>query len=93
MSVDKLKYVLGDFKKRLSNRKIDLNLIESINDALPIHMIPDEIGEYFESDLYFGSFLIEDKKIYFGFVEKGIPIGLGIEVFFDINSFDIDLLD
>ena len=58
MSVDKLKYVLGDFKKWLSTWKIDIDLIDTINDSLPIHMIPDEIGDYSNSELYFGSFLI-----------------------------------
>lgn len=60
MSVEKLKYVLGDFKKRLSTRKIDIDLIDTINDSLPIHMIPDEIADYSNSELYFGSFLIQD---------------------------------
>ena len=44
------------------------------------NLIPDDIKDYKNEPLYFGSFLIENNQVYIGFIENGRPRGWGLKI-------------
>ena len=59
-------------------------------DKMSTNLIPDDIKDYKNEPLYFGSFLIENNQVYIGFIENGRPRGWGLKIQYNNLNYSFD---
>lgn len=77
----KVSYIQGKFRNAENEQLFDEKIETMIREAFSINLVPEDISVFkSENRIFFGTFLLEDKSLYYGFAKNGFPIGWGIVV-------------
>ena len=88
--VEKMQYVMGEFKENLGVFDFEDASINNMIDKMSINLIPDEIKDYKQGSQQFGSFIIDQQSIYIGFIKDGEPFGWGIMIYYSLFEYSFD---
>lgn len=83
----KIKYVQGKFREIIKEDVFEENTEVFLKEAFSINIIPENASGFNEHQkVYFGTFLLEDKSLYYGFIKNGLAVGWGAVVRLENNS-------
>ena len=62
-------------------------MINKMKELIPPNITPDCCNEMKSDHILFGTFILQEKFLYLGFIKDQKPLGWGVKVGYNVDSF------